>query len=741
MAVRRRALCVGIDEYPAPNRLDLCVADATEVSDYLSQPEYGFEVELLINHEATRPNIRRALASAIQEDLDFFVFYFSGHGTVTDLDAYLLTVDHQPLEEGIELSDLARFVDRISAKTRHCLTILDCCHAGSGQLGSLIQTLTPEAIEKGLPARTESRTILAACRPEQVAIEDSRYGHGLFTYALLQALSGEAADPVGNVTVGGISEFINRSLEELGAEQISVTKGDSAGRVILATGFTPISRDRLPGSAKRRVLAEARQFLEDYTSQIQNRPDDWRSHGHRSASKMLAPTLRWFTRVRSEFRELRTDTEFNQLYTAAMNRAKQLAEIDLGTHLEPGQVVRRIGGGGFGTVYEIQCSNGEHWAYKVYHPTEYGDSEKRNLFSRGYRAMEQLDHPRVIKVKGYTEAPVGFFMEYVDGPNFRDIPNIIESPVEILRFLLLTAETIAHAHSRTVIHRDIKPENILALYRQEDGTWLPYLADFDLAWFGQATQVTKQAWGNLSYAAPEQMSNPKSGAAHSPLVDVYAFAQLAFYAATGSDPVPLGTADNSKLLREKLSAWPVGAAAQTFLQWYEICSASNPSARYQNFRQSMDVLASIESQLRHSESTQVNVRSALSEIAFSLSGFGAAGAIDTIGTSFASTSGRTSIVLTPENMRTFNGANSFDLVARLSLDRITIEGSKANESKRGILNSRIDDVIRNLPGVRRKPGNQGTFETFITISDVAADRSGIERSRQALSRVIEAIER
>ncbi|MFC8455247.1 caspase family protein [Kitasatospora sp. NPDC057223] len=741
MASRRRALCVGIDEYPAPDRLDLCVADATEVADYLGQPEYGFEVDLLINHEATRKNIRRALASAIQEDLDFFIFYFSGHGIVTDLDAYLVTVDHQPLEEGIELSDLARFIDRISDKTRNCLTVLDCCHSGSGQFGKPGQTLTPEQIEKGIPARTESRTLLAACRPEQVAIEDSKYGHGLFTYALLQALSGDAADPAGDVTVGGISEFINRSLEEIGAEQITVTKGDSAGRVVLATGFPPISRDSLPGSDRRRIISQGKQFLEDYTSQIPSHPDDWRAFGHRMASQMLAPTLRWFERTRKEHRELRVDTEFNRIYTAATNRAKQLAEIDLGTQVEPGTVVRRIGGGGFGTVYEIECENGERLAYKVYHPTEYGDLEKKNLFSRGYRAMEQLDHPRVIKVKGYTEAPVGFFMQYVDGPNFRDIPNIIEDSAEILRFLLLTAETIAHAHSRTVIHRDIKPENILALYREDDGTWLPYLADFDLAWFGQATQVTKQAWGNLSYAAPEQMSNPKSAAAHSALVDVYAFSQLAFYAVTGSDPVPLGNADNSKLLREKLSSWPVGAAAQSFLQWYTKCSVSNPSERYQNFRQAMDVLASIESQIRHSAGSSVTFRGALNEVAFSLSGFGAAGAISAMGTSFASTSGRTSITLKAENSRVSNGLETFDLVARLSLDRITIEGNKSNDSKRGILNSRIDDVIGQISGVRRKPGTQGTFETFITVVDVVAGRPGIERSRYALSRVIEAIER
>lgn len=738
---RRRAVCVGIDEYQGDDRLDLCVADAAEVADYLSQPEYGFDVELLVNREATRSNILRTLGSAMQEELDFFLFYFSGHGTVTDLDAFLVTIDHEPFAEGVSLSDLSRFMEKISGKARHCLTVLDCCHSGAGQFGEIRKLITPEEIDRGIPARTESRVLLAACRPEQFAIEDSRYGHGLFTNMLLEGLSGDAADPHGNITVGSLSEFIDRGLESVGAEQIMVTKGDSAGRVVLAAGFTPIAREALPNNEKKRIIAEGKQFLEDYTSQLENRPDDWRLRGHRTASKLLAPTLRWFEKKRREFKELRTDPDFNQLYTAVTNRAKQLAEIDIGTMLEAGKVVRRIGGGGFGNVYEIDCGNGVKWAYKVYHPSEYGDIEKRSLFTRGYKAMEQLDHPRVVKVRGYTEAPIGFFMEYVDGPNFRDLPHSIEDPIEILRFLLLTADTIAHAHSRPVIHRDIKPENILAAYRPDTGTWVPHLADFDLAWFGQATQVTKQAWGNLSYAAPEQMANPRSGAAHSAQVDIYAFAQLAFFAATGSDPVPVGGADNGRLLRERLSNWPVGAAAQRFMDWYDRCSQPNPNERFPNFRAAMDELAEIEASIRHASYGNVTVRGALNEIAFALSGFGAAGAIDVAGGAFVSISGRTNISLEALNDNVRNAMLQFDLEARLSLDRITIEGSAPNERKRVLLNNRIDDVVRAMRGVRRKPGVRGSFETFISIAGVTCDQSGIQRARLVLSHVIEAIER
>ncbi|MER5612017.1 protein kinase [Streptomyces sp. NPDC002215] len=741
MVARRQAICIGIDEYEGDARLDLCVADATEVADYLSQPEYGFDVDLLVNREATLPNIRRSLLSAMNSELEFFLLYFSGHGLVTELDAFLVTVDYEPLAEGVSLADLARYTERISRNTRNCLTILDCCHSGSGKFGESRKLVTPEEIDRGIPARTESRSLLAACRPEQVAIEDSRYGHGLFTYMLLQGLSGDAADPHGNITVGGLSDFIDRNLEAAGAEQIAVMKGDSAGRVILGSNFSPIATQSLPEYEKRKIIAQGKQFLEDYTSQLNHRPEDWRKYGHRKASKLLPPTLRWFEKQRREHKDLRTDIEFSQLYAAVTNRVKQLAEIDLGTDVGEGVVTRRIGGGGFGTVYEVKQTGGKKLAYKVYHPTEYGDSEKKSLFSRGYKAMQQLDHPRVIKVKGYTEAPIGFFMEYVDGPNFRDLPNIIEDPVEVLQFLLLTAETIAHAHSRPVIHRDIKPENILALYRPGDNTWIPYLTDFDLAWFDQATQVTKQAWGNISYSAPEQMANPRSSAAHSAQVDVYAFAQLAFYAVTGSDPVPIGRADNGRHLQEKLNSWPVGVAAQKFMDWYDRCSKSDPYERYANFRSAMDELADVEAMIRRATSTVVTPRGTLNEIAFALSGFGAAGNVDVTGGAFYSTSGRTSITLTSSNVQKNANGERFDLEARLSLDQITIEGSASNERKRATINNRLDEIIRSMEGVRRKPGNQGSFETFVSISGVECSYAGIQRARLSLSHVIETVER
>ena len=135
----------------------------------------------------------------------------------------------------------------------------------------------------------------------------------------------------------------------------------------------------------------------------------------------------------------------------------------------------------------------------------------RRKFKNGFEAMRRLDHPRVVRVYESTEFPVGFFMEYVPGPNFRQIGGEIKQDAETLvRFLRSIAQTVAHAHERRVLHRDLKPENILAKYDVTEATWHAHLTDFDLAVDDTRSMSTKEAKGAIHYSAPEQLMRPES---------------------------------------------------------------------------------------------------------------------------------------------------------------------------------------------------------------------------------------
>ena len=93
---RRRALCIGIDSYPAPNKLDGCVADAEAWKAAFE--EAGFEVELLTNRKATRERMVEMIKELVVSSRsgDVLALQYSGHGTtIEDLDG-----DEKPEFEG-----------------------------------------------------------------------------------------------------------------------------------------------------------------------------------------------------------------------------------------------------------------------------------------------------------------------------------------------------------------------------------------------------------------------------------------------------------------------------------------------------------------------------------------------------------------------------------------------------------------------------------------------------------------
>ena len=83
--MKKRALCVGINDYPGTyNDLQGCVNDANDWSELLCN-EFGFgnNITQLIDAQATRRNILHAFKDLVDtaKGGDVCVFTFSGHGT------------------------------------------------------------------------------------------------------------------------------------------------------------------------------------------------------------------------------------------------------------------------------------------------------------------------------------------------------------------------------------------------------------------------------------------------------------------------------------------------------------------------------------------------------------------------------------------------------------------------------------------------------------------------------------
>jgi len=197
----KKALVVGINDYPGSARLKGCVNDATRIAELLSTHADGspnFDVMLSCDVKS-RAALRSLILNAFRHDDESSLFYFSGHGCVTDTGGYIVTPDFSRHDEGISMDEILKIVSLSPA--RHKIVILDCCH--SGAMGVPLPAGTAAFLERGV-------IILASSRDTEVSMEAGN--QGVFTSLLADALKGGAADIAGEVTPGNIYSYIDKAL-------------------------------------------------------------------------------------------------------------------------------------------------------------------------------------------------------------------------------------------------------------------------------------------------------------------------------------------------------------------------------------------------------------------------------------------------------------------------------------------------------------------------------------------------
>jgi helicase len=190
-----RGLFVGIDRYRPPvTRLSCARADAVALGSLFADNSDNAEVRFMLDDEATGGNIIgavQALAHANEDDL--VVISFSGHGT-DDHRLVPIDVDVNDLAGTcISLDDLADLLDAIPS--RQLIVVLDCCFSGGfGGARVFAPTAARATIEDRQSVerlvRGDGRVVLTASGNAEPALESAMFGHGLFTYHLIEALQG-----------------------------------------------------------------------------------------------------------------------------------------------------------------------------------------------------------------------------------------------------------------------------------------------------------------------------------------------------------------------------------------------------------------------------------------------------------------------------------------------------------------------------------------------------------------------
>lgn len=221
------------------------------------------------------------------------------------------------------------------------------------------------------------------------------------------------------------------------------------------------------------------------------------------------------------------------------------------------RIVRRIGVGGMGAVYEAEQETPRRTVALKVLRHGLATPGARRRFEVESELLGRLQHANIARVyEARHDGDDGPYiaMELVEGRPLDEWVRF-DRPArrELLELWARLCDGVEHAHQRGIIHRDLKPGNILV-----DAAGQTYLLDFGLL---KALGATGAQWtpltaggeflGTLAYAAPEQSLGDPS--LITPATDVFSLGVLMYRLLTGGLPRPM---PNTAMLTDRLPLPP-----------------------------------------------------------------------------------------------------------------------------------------------------------------------------------------
>lgn len=228
-------LSVGINKYENPAyQLSYAINDAKAYNKLIKQGAnnifQSIEEYFIKDSDANKANIEQTfnqIASKAKPE-DVFIFYFAGHGAMSsenndeNSDFFIIPYDvtniygdHELLQEkaisSYEILELSK-----SIKARKQLYILDACQSGGALTVFSSRGANREKAIAQL-ARSTGTFFLLASGAVQFASEARELGHGIFTYAILEALEGKAdgGNTDAKITASELKSYVEERVPEL----------------------------------------------------------------------------------------------------------------------------------------------------------------------------------------------------------------------------------------------------------------------------------------------------------------------------------------------------------------------------------------------------------------------------------------------------------------------------------------------------------------------------------------------
>ncbi len=234
-----------------------------------------------------------------------------------------------------------------------------------------------------------------------------------------------------------------------------------------------------------------------------------------------------------------------QIPDARAAASPPLSALRAGSLIGGYRLVRRLGAGGMGVVWEVADGEGNHVAMKILHPQIAADPTARRRLDREASVLARVRHSSVARIldieTGDSDGGSGVtfvITELVDGPTLQyevdhegayDLTTDIRDLSDLAHGLV---EALTEVHTAGVIHRDLKPSNVML------GAQGPVLIDFGIAQVADDVRLTQtgQVTGTPGFIPPEMLD----GDDPSPGVDWYACAGVLLFAVTGRAPFGSG---------------------------------------------------------------------------------------------------------------------------------------------------------------------------------------------------------